>query len=96
MKVSNYNSNYIQKTTRAILMKNIPKRECNKGKHASQIMFHIFYILLILILRLFFLINFPEKKMGKIKSNIENVLVLYHKPQNFYQFLHFFIETFKN
>ena len=43
-------------------MKNILKREYNKGKYVSQIVFRIFFILLILILRLFFIINFPEMK----------------------------------
>ena len=57
-------------------MKNIVKRECNKGKHVSQIIVHVFCIVLTLILRLFFLINFPEKKLDKIISNKENVLVL--------------------
>ena len=38
-------------------MKNVLKRECNKGKHGSQIKFHVNFILLILILRLFFPIN---------------------------------------
>ena len=75
-------------------MENILKREYNKGKHVSQITFHIFCILLILILRLFFLINFPEKKLGKIKRNKEYLLVLYNKFHNFYQSLHFIIETF--
>ena len=41
MKVSNYNS-YIQKTIRGTLMKNILKREFNKGKHVSQIIFSYF------------------------------------------------------
>ena len=70
MKVSNCNSNYIQQTTcgRLIkLIKNILKREYNKGKYVSQIIFRIFFILLILILRLFFLINFPERKSSKKK-----------------------------
>ena len=73
-------------------MKNILKREYNKGNHVSQIIFHIFYILLILILRLFFLINFPEKKLSKRKSNKEYVLVLYRKLHNLYQSLHFLLK----
>ena len=73
-------------------MKNILKREYNKGKHVSQIIFHIFFILLILILRLFFLVNFPEKKLGKIKSYRENVLVIYCKLHNLYQSLHFLLK----
>ena len=40
-------------------MKNILKREYNKGKQVSQIIFHILYILLVLDLRRIFLINFP-------------------------------------
>ena len=76
-------------------MKNILKREYNKGKHVSQIIFHIFFILLILVLRLLFLVNFPEKKLSKIKSNKENVLVLYRKLHNFYQSLHFLLKSFK-
>ena len=60
-------------------MKNIIERE----------IFQIFYILLNLILQLFFLINFPEKKQSKIKSNKENILVLYHQLRNFCQPLHF-------
>ena len=55
------------------------KKDYNKGKHVSQIIFHIFFILLILILRTSVLVNFPEKKLSKIKSNKENVLVLYPK-----------------
>ena len=55
-------------------MRNILKWEYNKSKHVSQTIFHIFFILLILILRLSFLVNFPEKKLSKIKSNNENVL----------------------
>ena len=74
-------------------MKNILKREYNKGKHVSQIIFHIFFILLILILRLFFLVNFPEKKLSKIKNNKENVLVLYRKLHNLYQSLHFLLKS---
>ena len=54
-------------------MKNILKREYNKGKHVSQIIFHIFFILLILMPQLFFLINFPGKKLSKIKSNIKKI-----------------------
>ena len=80
-------------------MKNILKREYNKGKHESQIIFHIFCTLLILILRLFLFINFSEEKLGKIKRSEEIVLVLNHKLHNFYhfyQFFHFIIETFKN
>ena len=73
-------------------MKNILKREYNKGKHVSQIIFHIFFILLILVLRLLFLVNFPEKKLSKIKSNKENVLVLYRKLHNLYQSLHFLLK----
>ena len=73
-------------------LKNILKREYNKGKHVSQVIFHIFYILLILILRLFFLVNFPEKKLSKIKNNKENVLVLYRKLHNLYQSLHFLLK----
>ena len=68
-------------------MKNILKGEYNKGKHASQIIFDIFFILL--ILRLFFLVNFPEKKLSKTKSNKEYVLVLYRKLHNLYQSFHF-------
>ena len=71
-------------------MKNILKREYSKGKHVSQIIFHKFCILLILILQLFFLINFLEKKLSKIKSNKENALVLYHELNNFYHFFIFF------
>ena len=63
MKVSNYNSNYTQQTTCRTLTKNILKREYNKGKHVSQIIFHIFFIL-----RLFFLVNFPEKKIEQNKK----------------------------
>ena len=74
-------------------MKNILKREYNKGKHVSQIIFHIFFILLILVLRLLFLVNFPEKKLSKIKSNKENVLVLYRKLHNLYQSLHFLLKS---
>ena len=48
-------------------MENILKREYNKGKHVAQIIFHIFFILLTLILRLFFLVNFPEKKLSNKK-----------------------------
>ena len=73
-------------------MKNILKREHNKGKHVSQVIFHVFFILLILNLRLFFLVNFPEKKMSKIKSNKENILVLYRKLHNLYQSLHFLLK----
>ena len=73
-------------------MKNILKREYNKGKHVSRIIFHIFFILLILILRLFFLVNFPEKKLSKIKNNKENVLVLYRKLHNLYQSRHFLLK----
>ena len=73
-------------------MKNILKRKYNKGKHVSQIIFHIFFILLILILRVSFLVNFPEKKLSKIKSNKENVLVLYRKLHNLYQSLHFLLK----
>ena len=69
-------------------MKNILKREYNKGKHVSQIIFHIFFIL-----RLFFLVNFPEKKLSKIKNNKENVLILYRKLRNLYQSLHFYIKS---
>ena len=76
-------------------MKNILKREYNKGKRVSQIMFHIFCIFLILISRLFLLIIFPEKKLSKIKSYKENVLVLYHKLHNFYQSLDFLYKPFK-
>ena len=36
MKVSNYNSNYIQKTIRETLMNNILKKEYNKGKHVTN------------------------------------------------------------
>ena len=60
-------------------MKNILKWEYDKGKHVSQFIFHLFFMLLILILRLFFLVNFPGKKLSKIKSNKENVLALYRK-----------------
>ena len=76
-------------------MKNISKREYNKGKDASQILFRIFFILLILILRLFFLINFPEMKLSKIKSNKENPLVLYCKLHNLCQSLHFLLKSVK-
>ena len=55
-------------------MKNILKKEYNKCKHVSQIIFHIFCNLLISILRLFFLVNSSEKKLEKIKSNKENVI----------------------
>ena len=92
MKVSNYNSNYIQQTTYGSLMKNILKREYYNGKHVSQVIYQIFFISLILILRLFFLVNFPEKKLSKIKSNKENVLVLYRKLHNLYQSLHFLLK----
>ena len=54
-------------------MKNILKRGYNKGKHTSQIMFHIFCILLISALQLFFLVNSPEKKWIKIKSKMKRV-----------------------
>ena len=70
-------------------MKNILKR---KYKHVSQIIFHIFFILLPLILRLFFLVNFPENKLSKRISNKENVLVLYRKLHNLYQSLHFLLK----
>ena len=68
-------------------MRNVLKRECNKGKHGSQIKFDMNFILLILILQLFFPI--------KIKYNKENVLVLYHKLHNFYQSLNFLLKPFK-
>ena len=77
-------------------MKNILKWEYNKGKHISQIIFHIFCILWILILLLFFLTNFPEKKLGKVKRNKKYILVLYHELHNFYQSLHFINETLSN
>ena len=54
-------------------MKNILKRGYNKGKHTSQIMFHIFCILLILALQLFLLVNFSEKKWSKIKSKMKRI-----------------------
>ena len=54
-------------------------------------MFYIFCILLILILWIFFLINFPEKKLGKTTRNKENMLVLYYELHNLYQSLHFII-----
>ena len=76
-------------------LKKTLKTEYNKGNHLSQIIFHIFCILLILILQLFFLINFPEKKLSKIKSNKENVLVLYLQLHNFYQSLNFLSKLFK-
>ena len=76
-------------------MKNILKREYNKVKRVSQIVFHIFCIFLILILRLFLLIIFPEKKLSKTKSYKENVFVLYHKLHNFYQSLDFLYKPFK-
>ena len=44
---------------------------------------------------MFFPINFPETKLIKIKNNKENVLVLYHKLHNFYQFLNFLLKPFK-
>ena len=69
------------------------KWEYNKAKHVSQIIFHVFFILLILILRLLLLVNFPEKKLSKIKSNKENVLVLYRKLHNLYQSLHFLLKS---
>ena len=87
--IYSYNGNYKQ---RAKHLKNILKREYNKGKPVSQVIFHIFYILLILILWLFFIITFPEKNKSKIKRNIENVLVLYCKLHNLYQSRHFFIK----
>ena len=66
-------------------MKNIIERE----------IFQIFYILLNLILQLFFLVNFPEKKLSKIKSNVfENVFDIYHQFHNFYQSLHFLSKLF--
>ena len=68
-------------------MRNVLKSECNKGKHGSQIIFHMNFILLILILRLFFPI--------KTKVNKENVLVLYHKLHNFYQSLNSLLKPFK-
>ena len=77
-------------------MKNILKWEYNKGKHISQIIFHIFCILWILILILFFLTNFPETKLGKVKRNKKYILVLYHELHNFYQSLHFINETLSN
>ena len=75
-------------------MKNILKREYNKCKHVSQIIFHMFFILLTLILRLYFLVNFPEKKLSKIKSNNENVSALYPKLHLKFTSLFIFIETF--
>ena len=76
-------------------LKKTLKTEYNKGNHLSQIIFHIFCILLILILQLFFLINFPEKKLSKIKSNKEKVLILYHRLHNLYQCHHFLSKLFK-
>ena len=76
-------------------LKKTLKTEYNKGNHLSQIIFHIFCILLILILQLFFLINFPERKLSKIKSNKENVLILYHKLHNFNQSFYFLSKLFK-
>ena len=75
-------------------MKNILKRECYNGKHVSQIIFQIFFVFLILILRLFFPVNFPEKKLSKIKSNNENVSALYPKLHLKFTSLFIFIETF--
>ena len=44
MKVSNYNSNYIQKTIRETLMNNILKKEYNKGKHVTNdVSYYDFY-----------------------------------------------------
>ena len=64
MKVSNYNSYYIQKTIRGTLMKNILKREFNKGKHVSQIIFS-YFLYSFLISLLFFLINFLKRKIDQ-------------------------------
>ena len=72
-------------------MKNILKRECNKVTMYHKLNFTYFVLILILTLRLIFLINFLAKKFSKIKSNTENVLVLYHKLHNFYQSPHFFL-----
>ena len=74
-------------------MKNILKREYNKGKHNHKLYF-IFLCFFNFIFAIVSLINFPEKKLGKIKRNKENVLVLYHELHNFCQSLHFVIETF--
>ena len=76
-------------------MKNILKREYSKGKHVSQIIFHIYCNLLTLILRLFFLVIFSEKTLSKIKSHKANALVLYRKLHHFYQYLHFLLKLFK-
>ena len=62
-------------------MKNVLKRECNKGKHGSQIKFHVNFILLILILRLFFPINHHGAEVSVIsfvERSAIKLLILIH------------------
>ena len=57
-----------------------------------KLYFIYFFILLIFILQLFYLVNFPEKKLSKRKSKKENELVLNRNFHNLYQSLHFLLK----
>ena len=63
MKVSGYDSNYIQQTTCGPLIKKILERDYNKGKIYHKLYFK-------------FNFNFPEKKLSKIKSNKKTLCVV--------------------